>query len=316
MSFHEIPLLAGSAVPAPHPVAAAGLRIVVAMARDHDLMSLSILLDLLAAANRVLGQAYFHCDLVPEGHLAEAMQRQAGPRPPLLLVADAIDRTGFPRAVPVELARLWAAGGQVGGWGTGCLALAEAGLLSGRRFVMGAQARHGFLRHWPDLCPVDRSFCEDERVLTSVGKSVLSDMVLHLIHQKCGQQVMVGAMDRCLIRRAPGDGILDLPAVRTALPDPRILAIDRWIEGNIARAFRPCQLAAVAGISMRQLERLFAREMGRTPTEHVDCRRMAHARRLMRDTDMAIEDIARASGHLSTATFRKKFRRRFGVAPG
>lgn len=320
MSFHELSILTGPAIPAPRDAAVPGLRVVVALPEQYDIIALSILLDLLAAANRFAGIARFTCDVVPQHRAAEAMRQVEGPLPArhLLLVADGDMRGGFPPDLLATLARVWQAGGRVGGWGAGCLALAEAGLLADGHFAMAADHRPGLPGNGHRLRPADQSFCDHQRVLTSVGKAILSDMVLHLIRQECGHQVMVGAMDHCQIHRSPGDGRL-APAPALAEPatlDPRIAAVNDWIDSNMARPFKACDLAAVAGLSVRQLERMFQRHMNRTPAAHLEHRRLSHALKLLRETDMAVNEIARSTGFLRPTAFRRRFRRKFGTLPG
>ncbi|NEY92066.1 helix-turn-helix domain-containing protein [Tabrizicola oligotrophica] len=199
------------------------------------------------------------------------------------------------------LVRHWHRGGMVGAWGGGCVALVEAGMLA----------------HRPDFVPAGQSFRDDGRVLTSIGKAMVSDLVRHLIRLRCGQQVMIGAMDHCLIRRTPDDGRAGFghPAARPAPIAPRIATLDRWIEDNISRRFKACDLAPTVGLSVRQLERLFLRHLDRTPAEHLEHKRLSLALTLMRQTNLGVDGIARSTGHRCLATFRRKFRRKFGTSP-
>lgn len=312
MSFHKLSILAETAIAVRHEPPAHGIHVLVSLSDGHDVFSLSILLDLLAAANRITGSPHFAYEVVAEDRVALAMQRLEAVLPAdrlLLLVADAEDRGAFPEALVSGLDRLWRKGGMVGGWGSGCLALAAAGLLARRRFALAAEYR-------TRLRPTELSFCEDDRVLTSVGKTIVSDMALHLIESCCGRSVMIGAMDYCLIRRAPSDGHprLCLPAAPLRA-DPRIALVDRWIDRNIAKQFKTRDLAAEAGVSIRQLERLFLRHTGGTLTDHLDHKRMSFALKLMRETDLGVDEIARSTGHKCYTTFRRKFQRKFGIAP-
>lgn len=104
---------------------------------------------------------------------------------------------------------------------------------------------------------------------------------------------------------------------RPALIDPRIATLDRWIEDNISRRFKACDLAPTVGLSVRQLERLFLRHLDRTPAEHLEHKRLSLALTLtlMRQTNLGVDGIARSTGHRCLATFRRKFRRKFGTSP-
>lgn len=294
--------------------ASEGLQVLVALPEGHDVLSLAILLDLLAATNRRAGAAAFSCKVLAENQIPAALRRLEAAVPAnrlLLLVADAEGAPPHPPDLVAALGAVWRKGGQVGGWGAGCLALAQAGLLEGRRFALSPSLRGTGLR------PCSAAFCVDDRVLTSVGKTLVSDLALHLIEARCGRAAMIAAMDHCLIRRTPGDSApgLDLVAMEPDRIDPRIATLDRWIDRNIAQRFRACDLAPRVGLSSRQLERLFQRHLRRSPADHLEHKRMTLALRLLRETELGLDDIARSTGHPCPATFRRRFKRKFGIAP-
>lgn len=319
MSVHRLSILPGPVIAPRQTAAAPGLHVLLALPDGHDVFSLSILLDLLAAANRITGAAHFTCEMVAEDRITEALHRLEPLRPAdlLLLVADAEERGAFPPPLIDALQRLWHSGGAVGAWGSGCLALAEAGMLAGRRFALAAEHRPRLAARGAGPCPTNLPFCADGRVLTSVGRSVLSDMALHLIDTGCGRATMIAVMDHCLIRRTHDDGC-PVPDRALAAPgkmDPRIATVDRWIDRNIARRFGTRDLALTVGLSARQLERLFLRHLDRTPAGHLESKRMSLALKLMRETDLGVAEIARSTGYPCPAAFRRKFKRRFGTTP-
>jgi AraC-like DNA-binding protein len=84
--------------------------------------------------------------------------------------------------------------------------------------------------------------------------------------------------------------------------------------------FGPCEAAARAGISLRYLQKMFT-QRGSTCSELIYSFRLDHAGRLLQrraalDASQALGEIADASGFRDYRHFARKFRHRFGHAPG
>jgi AraC family transcriptional activator of tynA and feaB len=84
--------------------------------------------------------------------------------------------------------------------------------------------------------------------------------------------------------------------------------------------FGPCEAAARAGISLRYLQKLFT-QRGSTCNEFIYSFRLDHAARLLQrratlGASQALGEIAYACGFRDYRHFARKFRHRFGRAPG
>jgi AraC-like DNA-binding protein len=84
--------------------------------------------------------------------------------------------------------------------------------------------------------------------------------------------------------------------------------------------FGPCDVAAEAGISLRYLQKLFTARNS-TCNHFIHSVRLDHATRLLHrraslNESQPISEIAYASGYGDYTNFARKFRRRFGHAPG
>jgi AraC family transcriptional regulator, positive regulator of tynA and feaB len=82
----------------------------------------------------------------------------------------------------------------------------------------------------------------------------------------------------------------------------------------------PCEVAVEAGISLRYLQKLFTARNS-TCNHFIHSVRLDHAARLLHrraslNTSQPISEIAYASGYGDYTNFARKFRRRFGHAPG
>jgi len=87
------------------------------------------------------------------------------------------------------------------------------------------------------------------------------------------------------------------------------------MENNLDEAIPVNEIAGHLAISIRQLERLFRRNLKTTPGRYYLQLRLASARRLLTRTNRPISDIAAACGFVSLAHFSSRYHAAFGVSP-
>jgi AraC family transcriptional regulator, transcriptional activator FtrA len=75
------------------------------------------------------------------------------------------------------------------------------------------------------------------------------------------------------------------------------------------------EMAGHAVRSERSFMRHFRAETGSTPLRWLHEQRILHARRLLEETDMPVEDIAASSGFGTATTLREHFRRATHTTP-
>lgn len=99
-------------------------------------------------------------------------------------------------------------------------------------------------------------------------------------------------------------------------PDARV-AHAATIIGSSDGAVSVGELAAAVGVSRRQLERLFVREVGAAPGEACRVARFRGAvQRMAREPRHSLARVAYASGYCDQAHFTREFHRLAGVPPG
>jgi AraC family transcriptional regulator len=74
-------------------------------------------------------------------------------------------------------------------------------------------------------------------------------------------------------------------------------------------------MGAEVGISPLYLARAFKSAMGQSPHQYVIARRVERAKELLRNTDMAVVDVALAVGFSSQSHLSHWFVRQVGVSP-
>ena len=76
------------------------------------------------------------------------------------------------------------------------------------------------------------------------------------------------------------------------------------------------ELASQLGVTARHLRRAVTREMGVTPVELAQTRRLLMAKRLLADSSLPLSRVALASGFSSVRRFNTLFRERYRLTPG
>jgi len=74
-------------------------------------------------------------------------------------------------------------------------------------------------------------------------------------------------------------------------------------------------LATRARLSTRQFARAFTSETGVSPGKHVAAVRLEAARRMLEDSGLGVEQVARACGYGSPEAMRRAFVHALGVPP-
>jgi transcriptional regulator GlxA family with amidase domain len=97
--------------------------------------------------------------------------------------------------------------------------------------------------------------------------------------------------------------------------DPTLLTIVEEMQANIADPVPLPDLAAKVGVSLRQIERLFAREMGRSPARYYLELRLERAHLLLSQSALPILEVAVACGFIGGSHFWNAYRKAYGCTP-
>lgn len=221
------------------------------------------------------------------------------------------------RPVLAWLRRQGRTGAVLGAVCTGAYVLARAGLLDGRRATIHWENHDSFTETFPEVDLHRQVFVDDGARLTAGGGTSSIDMMLHVIGQAQGPDLAAQIADQMLhtgIRTGRDHQRLSI-ATRIGIRHPRLAAVVARIEANLENPISPSQLALDAGMSTRQLERLFMRYLNRSPKRYYVEARLARARQLLLNTDLPLIEIAIACGFASSSHFSKCYRERYGTSP-
>jgi transcriptional regulator GlxA family with amidase domain len=200
---------------------------------------------------------------------------------------------------------------------TGSHLLARAGLLDGYRCTIHWENLAAFIEDFPEIEVTTELFEIDRNRFTCSGGTGVIDMMLNVISRQHGHELAAAVADQFMherIRDQHDHQRISLPA-RLGVRHPKLLAVIDQMEQNLEEPLARSELAESAGLSTRQLERLFRKYLNRSPARYYLELRLAKARLLLLQTNMSVIDVALACGFVSASHFSKCYRDFFGRTP-
>ena len=97
--------------------------------------------------------------------------------------------------------------------------------------------------------------------------------------------------------------------------EPLLAAVFEFIEERYHEPISLATIATAVGLTPGHLTTVVRRKTGRTVQRWIIERRMAEARRLLRETDLTVEAIVARAGYRQPSFFIKHFRRDHMVTP-
>jgi AraC family transcriptional regulator, transcriptional activator of pobA len=97
--------------------------------------------------------------------------------------------------------------------------------------------------------------------------------------------------------------------------EPLLAEVFGFIEANYHERISLRDVASAVNLSPAHLTTTVRRKTGRTVQEWIAERRMAQSRRLLVETDLTVEEIARKVGYADPAYFVRRFRRTHNTSP-
>ncbi|WP_438396797.1 GlxA family transcriptional regulator [Caballeronia sp. DA-9] len=235
----------------------------------------------------------------------------------LIVLGEGFQALGGQHAFLQALARVAAATPLVSGIHHGVWWLASAGLLDGHRVAVNWDMAQQFTEQF-EHCIVSQQIFETGRDrATCCGGQATADFMLNMIarhHSRELAERIADALGMPVLRS--GDERQRIPYV-TAPGErhPRLNDALQLMEANIEEPLATDEIAALSGISRRQLERLFKQYLGAMPAKYYLNLRLIKARTQLQRSSQSVVQISLACGFASAAHFSNAYREKFGVTP-
>lgn len=208
----------------------------------------------------------------------------------------------------------------IGGVSGGVFPLVRSGVMEGHRCSVHWCYETAFAGEFPDTQGTDDVIVMDRRRMTASGAAAAFDLMLHLVEQKLGADVMTEVacwFQHPLVR---GQGVSQkIPAFRTGATDdmlpPAIAQAVRFFSEHIEDTVTVADVARMVNLSPRQLERSFKASTGQSPSHYYRTLRMKAARQLVMYSNDTMTDIALAVGYASSTPMVQHYKEAFGITP-
>lgn len=303
------------------------IRIGVLPLPGFALMSYACVVEPLRAANLLSRRQLY--DLVhfstggavpSSGAVTAEAECRVGETPPLdmLFVIAGGDPAAYENAEVFSwLGRMARRGVLLGGVSGGPVILARAGLMAGRRMTVHWEHAAALAEISPGLM-IERSlYVIDRDRVTCAGGTAPLDLMHALIARAHGGVFARLVSDWFLhtdIRPSSGaqrGGLVERVGT-TAAP---VLEAVQAMEDHVADPLALDDLATIAGVSARQLNRLFRARLNTTTMGYYRDLRLETAQRLLTQTPLPLTEIALATGFANSAHFSTSYAEKFGAPP-
>lgn len=205
----------------------------------------------------------------------------------------------------------------LGGICTGAYALADAGVLNDYQASIHWENMLAAKETFPQVIFNATIFTIDRNRYTCSGGTASLDLCLGVIRLHHGRQLTedIAEMFTLSVVRSEDD-VQHIP-----LSDKQHSGHNYVVEAlvlmdkNLEDPLPIQEIAALLNISVRQLERWFNSYFGKPPQCYYMEVRLLHAKRLLKQTNKSIMDIALACGFSSPSSFSKAYRNHFKQTP-
>jgi len=205
----------------------------------------------------------------------------------------------------------------LGSLSAGTFVLARAGLLDGYRCTVHWEFQPSFEEAFPEIDCSPGLYVIDRDRWTGSGGITGLDMMLQLIEhdhgttmsRSVGNQFQIDRIRNAAIHQRPGN----LERMET-LPGPLQSAINLMLS-NIEQPLRMDEIADLAGLNLRRMERMFKSHLDAAPAKFYRRLRLEKARELLMHTNLSTLEVGFLTGFSSSSHFAMAYQREFGSRP-
>jgi len=239
-------------------------------------------------------------------------------RPDIVFVCGGTNVTRFvDDRVTMLLRRMSRDGIILGGLCTGTYALVNSGLLDGYECTIHWENMAGLRERYARVEFQEELFVIDRDRITCSGGIAPVDMMLAIVGAKFSKTLVAEISNQFILERVrDSDDRQYIPlAVRMGSNHATLRKVAELMEANFEEPLSAIELARLAGLSLRQIQRMFHETLGTTPTRYYLRLRLQRARALLTQSSMSITQIAVACGFQSAGHFSKTYRAMYGRSP-
>ena len=300
---------------------------------NFSMIAFSNAIEILRMANYLLNDDVYQWSIItPDGQpvqasngleLSNATHLDLTDAPDLLLVCGGVDVREAANPAVIKLLtqaakhNMW-----LGSLCTGSYALAKAGLLDGYKCTIHWENMASLCEEFPSISFMEELFVIDRNRCTCAGGTAPLDLMLAFVAARfsktsAGKNLVAEISDQFMVVRArDSKDQQHIPvAARVGYSHKALVEVSALMEANIEEPLSLDDLARLAGLSQRHLQRMFKHTLDMTPMHYYLNLRLRRARALLLQTEMSIMNITVACGFQSSCHFSKSYRTLFGYSP-
>lgn len=307
---------------------ASAYRVGILLIDGFALMSYSATVEPLRAANHLAGRTLYNIRHLPvsgasatsssgitvkaQAHFGEQIDFDL-----VLVVAGGDPLTFRNERVFQWLRHLSRRGIFLGGVSGGPAILATAGVMDGYRMTVHWEHAGALSEARPLLLVEQSLYIMDRQRITCAGGTAPLDMMHALITAHHGSAFARQVSDWFMHTEIRQSGAPQRAGLveRFETTNPAIISTIEVMENHIAEPLGLEQLAELAGMGPRQLNRLFREKLNRSTMSFYRERRLEKSRQLLSQSTLPLTQIALATGFANSAHFSNAFRLRYSSAP-
>ena len=295
---------------------------------NYSLIAVANAIEALRMANRLVGQEVYEWTIHSmDGHPTDASSGlhlaptraldKLGTHDILFVCGGVNVREAVSPALLTLLRRLADRRVPLGALCTGGYALARAGLLDNYRATIHWENLSALREEFPRVKLSDQVFSIDRDRFTCSGGTAPLDLMLNLIQGRLGPKISQRVSEQFIVDRVRNDTDRQYIPLRAQLGMSHrgLIRVAQLMEENIEKPLSLETIAKSTGLSRRQIERLFKKDLKCVPKRYYLEIRLRRARELLLQTAMPIMDITAACGFQSPPHFSKCYRNQFGHPP-
>ena len=197
----------------------------------------------------------------------------------------------------------------------GTFILAESGLLDGTNATTTWWLEGDFRKRYPAVrLDADSALIDDGRCITAGAMTAHTDLTLHVLRRLYGA---------ALARKVGGIMLIDgartsqrpFMALQKSFADPLVQQAADWIAAHCTGEIATNEIADALHVSYRTLHRRFNSAANMPPLAYLQSLRVEHAKELLENSRLSLEQIVEKIGYSDVSAFRRLFVRTAGLSP-
>lgn len=199
---------------------------------------------------------------------------------------------------------------------TGVFSMASAGILNGERCCVSWFHADEFAALFDSvLADTTNLYHFGARHVTCAGGIGSVHVALEIIRQSLGEEIARKSAGILMVPRYWSQN-LEQPVTQIyGGASGKVREALRFMELNIENAPAMPEIAVAVGISVRQLERLFKRDIGKSPQKVMEILQIEKACIHIAETDWSMIEVSLACGFANPSHFAASFKAAKGVSP-